>query len=360
MHLHARQALAGGPAEDWWIADGVLTRRPQDGAAELPGSYLLCGLVDAHVHLTIAPRDPEPVDDRAALAATGLALQERAGVLALRDLGAPPGSAAPAPTSGPRVLAAGPMLAPRAFHPGLGTPTSPDEVVERARAVAAGGAPWVKVVADYPAPPSGHYLAPAVAYAPPLLRTLCDAVHAEGARVAIHLTGSHDVLGYAECGVDSIEHGTLLDEPAVEAMAGRGVAWTPTLATVVPLLEHVAESGRQDPPFPLPPAADCRVALERLRVTLPLGDRLGVSLLAGTDETPHGTLADEVALLVRFGVRPATAVAAAADGARAFLGLPGIAEGAPADLVLFDADPLADPGALAAPVAVVSRGVRVR
>jgi imidazolonepropionase-like amidohydrolase len=80
--------------------------------------------------------------------------------------------------------------------------------------------------------------------------------------------------------------------------------------------------------------------------------------MAGTDETPRGSLAAEVAALHRFGLTPAQAIAAATTVPRAFLGLPGLEAGAPADLVTFDADPREDLEALLTPAAVLVRGAR--
>ena len=150
-------------------------------------------------------------------------------------------------------------------------------------------------------------------------------------------------------GLDSVEHANWATEADVAEMARRGTAWTPTLTTVLGHVEPIAAH--------VPPAGEL-LALQRR--TLPLAAGLGVTLLAGTDEEPHGSLAGEVAALVRFGVPPAAALAAATTGARRFLGLPGLEEGAPADLVTFAGDPRADPGVLAAPVAVLAGGRRVR
>jgi imidazolonepropionase-like amidohydrolase len=146
-------------------------------------------------------------------------------------------------------------------------------------------------------------------------------------------------------GVDSIEHGNWADEETVREMAERGVAWTPTLTTVLHHIEPLADR--------LPPA---RAMLDLQRRALPLAVELGVTLLAGTDEEPHGSVAAEAAALVRYGVPEPAAVAAATTAARAYLGLPGLDDGAPADLVTFDRDPRADISALGEPVAVLAAG----
>src|SRR5699024_12225189 len=78
----------------------------------------------------------------------------------------------------------------------------------------------------------------------------------------------------------------------------------------------------------------------------------GVPLLLGTDAggtIPHGKLAAEAAELVRAGVPVADVVAAASWRARDYLGVPGIAEGAPADLVVYTEDPRENIGVLAHP-----------
>jgi imidazolonepropionase-like amidohydrolase len=134
-------------------------------------------------------------------------------------------------------------------------------------------------------------------------------------------------------------------------MADHGVAWTPTLSAVtqpVPADRPEADRRRQ------------QGWLDALRANLPRAVALGVPVLAGTDVTAHGSVAGEVALLVEYGLDPVDAVRSATTTARAFLGAPGIADGAPADFVTYDADPRDDVAVLRQPVAVVRRGVRVR
>jgi imidazolonepropionase-like amidohydrolase len=85
----------------------------------------------------------------------------------------------------------------------------------------------------------------------------------------------------------------------------------------------------------------------------------GVRLLLGSDAggtIAHGRLPDEAAEVARAGVPAADVVAAASWRAREFLGAPGLEEGAPADLVVYPADPRQDVAVLRAPRAVVLRG----
>jgi imidazolonepropionase-like amidohydrolase len=251
-------------------------------------------------------------------------------------------------TNGPEgaagVIGCGPFFAPPGFflaHLYDGTPAS--EAVEAARAHVRAGWPWVKVIADYPGE-SGNPLTPDVGYPLELLAEIAAAVHAEGGLIAAHVMGRF-VREIVHAALDSIEHGNWADEATVREMAARGTAWTPTLTTMLRYIEPLADR--------VPPA---RALLDLQRRTLPLAADAGVTLLAGTDEEPHGSLAAEVAALVRYGAPVRDAIAAASTGARRFLGLPGLEEGAPADLVTFDRDPRVDLGALAEPAAVVAGG----
>jgi imidazolonepropionase-like amidohydrolase len=88
----------------------------------------------------------------------------------------------------------------------------------------------------------------------------------------------------------------------------------------------------------------------------------GVPVFAGTDAgggIDHGVVADEVRALHAAGMPAEAAVAAASWAARDWLGLPGIAEGAPADLVVYETDPRADLDTLQRPQRMVLRGVVV-
>jgi imidazolonepropionase-like amidohydrolase len=298
------------------------------------------GLVDAHVHLTFEARPQLGLERGSAeLVAAHRDQQRRAGVLAVRDAGSLPGASLP-----DGVIGCGPFLAPPDFFlPHLYEGTAPDDAVAAARERIRAGWPWVKVIADFPA---GDFnpLDPQVGYPAALVRAIADAVHEEGGRLAAHVMGPF-VREAVRLGVDSIEHGNWADETTVREMAERGVAWTPTLTTVLHHIEPVADR--------VPPA---RAMLDLQRRTLPLAAELGVTLLAGTDEQPHGSVAAEVAALVRYGVPEAAAIAAATTAARDFLDLPGLTDGAPADLVTFDRDPRVDIAALATPTSILAAG----
>jgi imidazolonepropionase-like amidohydrolase len=225
-------------------------------------------------------------------------------------------------------------------------------LVERALAEVRGGADWVKVVADSPMGPTMFFDAPSN-YRPAAVAAMVDAVHGAGGRVAAHVSGSN-VRALIDAGVDSIEHGNAIEPEDVVLMAERGTAWTPTLGTVLGFCDMVlAQEGH-------PWRALAISTRENLAVTVPEAARRGVTILAGTDQLDHGDVVGELAWLVRLGLTPLEALRAATTSARDFLGLAGLVDGAPADIVTYDADPRDHPDVLRHPTAVVLRGRRCR
>jgi imidazolonepropionase-like amidohydrolase len=107
-------------------------------------------------------------------------------------------------------------------------------------------------------------------------------------------------------------------------------------------------------------AARRRVAeyRQRLRELLPLAERLGVPVLAGTDTA--GTIAREVALLAGHGLEPAAALKAATTTGYRFLGEPFDQAGQQATLVTYQNDPREDLAILSSPSAIIIDGSRVR
>jgi imidazolonepropionase-like amidohydrolase len=227
-------------------------------------------------------------------------------------------------------------------------PVPDQELVTAALAEIAAGARWVKLVADFPAlrpgqPPSD----PFPTYPLAEVNRLVAAVHRAGGRVAAHST-TRFAAELIAAGIDSVEHGTAFDEADVAALAARGAAWTPTLC------EAIGPRPGDDP-------GRSRQKLERrerLSYLLPLAARSGVTIMTGTDVV--GSIPREVALLTELGLAPTAALAAASTAARRFLGFAGLADGQPANLVSYHADPRDDPATLGRPAAIVIGGTRIR
>ncbi len=331
--------LPEGEQHDLWAVDGRLTARAVDDAEPLPGRFALPGLVDAHAHVALGP-SRQGLD---VVAATD-ALRElrEQGVLAVRDVGAPHSvtlQIAPDPSL-PKLQVAGRWLAPPdRFYPSFHEPVPPDRLIDAALVEVRGGARWVKVIADW----SG----PELSYDKALLAELIEAVHAAGARVAAH-TAETAVGDVVAAGVDSVEHGWMLDAASIAEMAERGTALTPTLTALGSTLPDEA-----------PPERRVRQGRWRDngRMVLKEAAARGVTILAGTDTA--GSIVDEVRHLIDFGLTPLEALRAATTAARTFLGLPSLEDGAAADVVTFEADPREDPDALATPIAILLGGVRI-
>ncbi len=228
--VHAVPLPDGDRPSDLWVdADGSLATRPVPGAEPLPGRYVAPGLVDAHAHPAVAPgpaaRDGgQTLDELAGWAAAGVTL--------VRDTGSPGGSVLGLGLRPgmPRLQAAGRFLAPAGrYFPAL----LPEGVPEQRLTELARGSRWVKVIADFPpvagGKPSGT---PSLTYSPEAVEAMTAAVHAAGGRVAAHVT-TDAVTQLVRAGVDSVEHGTAVDESVLRLMATAGVAWTPTLCAVL-------------------------------------------------------------------------------------------------------------------------------
>ncbi len=353
-HIHAIRLPGGDRAEDWWIRDGLWSTTPVEGAITLPGRYAIVGMVDAHTHLSMDMGIFGLPEASAAVIEANVADKLRQGVTAVRDAGALPQAAITSSSSDRiSIISTGKMIAPpERGYPSICVPVPEDHLIDFALREISEGHRWVKIMADFPFPSDElNYYTSLPTYSFDALQRLCAAVHDKGARVAVHTA----VAWASECvraGVDSIEHGPALTPDALAQMARRGIAWVPTLTTVAGVGEFLSNAN-------VPPSLQmqARDSLRNIRMLLPIAEKLGVTIMAGTDEHPND-FAGEVCKLRAYGLSPRAALLAAADGARAFLGLSEWQAGAPVEVVLFDDDPRESLDVLARPVAVVAQGVR--
>jgi imidazolonepropionase-like amidohydrolase len=337
---------AGGAAEP--LTDGVVVVDGRGGIAAIgrrdrvalpdglrtlgsPTAWIGPGVVDAHVHLAFGS-----VDDMAA-----------GGVVAVRDLGAPPAltAALRARTVPPTVHLAGPVLTAPSGYPSRtwgaqGFAAFLDDAASARRLVArlvADGVDLVKVAVE----PAGGAPVPGV----PELRAVVDAAHDAGLGVTAHALTAAAVARVLDAGVDELAHTPTerLDDALVERIAAAAVPVVSTLHTLV-AQEAIAEHGRAGP-------ASNAAALHAAGVRLVYGTDLGnAGTRPGVDPRELDRLAD--AGLGRLG-----ALRAATEGSGGLMGRSGLlAVGAAAHLVLLPADPLVAPEAWRAPVAVVTAG----
>ncbi|MGR7023424.1 amidohydrolase family protein [Geodermatophilus sp. URMC 62] len=352
LHLSG-VVLPEGEHRDLWVRDGRITSEPVPGAETVSrGGWLLPGLVDAHCHVGIG-RGGVHVEDLAGLREQALA-ERAAGVLALRDCGSPVDTRALDDEPDlPRIVRAGRHIArTRRYLPGLGVELEPEDLVAEVRVQARRGDGWVKLVGDWIDRGVGD-LAPE--WPADVLAAAMAAAHEEGARVTAHTFGPDALPDLIRAGIDCIEHGTGLTEDLLGEMAARGTAVVPTLVNVENFPDFAAAGEKRFPTY----ASTMRRLYATSGAVVRAAYEAGVPVFAGTDAgggIDHGRIADEVRALCEAGIPAEAALAAASWAAREWLGLPGIEEGAPADVVVYDADPRADLATLTRPVLTVLRG----
>ncbi|HEV7212356.1 MAG TPA: amidohydrolase family protein [Blastococcus sp.] len=352
LHLSG-VVLPEGEHRDVWVREGRFTFEPVPGAETVSrGGWLLPGLVDAHCHVGIATGGGH-VEDHAGLRRQ--ALDERdAGVLALRDCGSPVDTRALDDEPDlPRIIRAGRHIArTRRYIPGLGIELEPEDLVAEVRAQARRGDGWVKLVGDWIDRDRGN-LGPE--WPRPVLDAAIAAAHEEGARVTAHTFGTDALPDLIGAGIDCIEHGTGMTEELVAEMAARGTAVVPTLVNVENFPGFAAAGEKKFPAY----ASTMRRLYAQSGAVVRAAFEAGVPVFAGTDAgggIEHGRIADEIRALSEAGLPPEAALAAGSWAARSWLGLPCIEEGAPADVVAYDADPRKDLETLQRPQRMVLRG----
>ena len=366
-HLRATVLPHGDAPIDLWIQNGRFRFTPIAGARELrpAGGFAMSGLVDAHSHISWPHDRTTPADD-ATFMDRNRANYAASGVTLLRDMGSASDAvlALPDVPGLPRAQATG-MLVLR-YDDFPFTPTPPEALRRVFLERVEHGARWVKVFSDWSSDfggkeNTGFTEHDAVTYELPILSDAVAAVHAASGRVGAHCFTRAGAEVAIRAGCDSLEHGWGVDEALVEEMAARGVAWIPLLGIAAAMWRTACRDGEPER------AAWVEESMSRLATLLPLAHRRGVAIFAGTDWFPEVTVADEIRELHGRGLPASDALAAGAWRARAWLAEPGIEDGAPADLVLYDADPRAALDVLERPSLIViggravdPRGARVR
>ncbi len=177
------------------------------------------------------------------------------------------------------------------------------------------------------------------------VRAIVETAKLYGKKVAVHAHGADGVKVALAAGVDSIEHGTTLDDECLELFRRSGVYYVPTLATVNGYLERIAADPNAYSPA-VRAKVDWRIRItgESLRKAVPKGVKIAFGTDAGVSK--HGRNADEFELMVKNGMTPMQALEAATVNAADLLGLSAdvgtLEPGKRADLIAVDGDPLAD------------------
>jgi imidazolonepropionase-like amidohydrolase len=151
-------------------------------------------------------------------------------------------------------------------------------------------------------------------------------------------------------GVDSIEHGLFLADDDLPGLAERGGAWVPTILgaeAIIEMLGADSTGGRL-----------LTDGVANVRDLLPEAERLGVTVLTGTDlAVPHGKVAHEATRLHELGLSKEATLRAVTTAAFDYLGVAhGFVPGMPADAVFVEGDPRGDLETLLEPRVIVRSG----
>jgi imidazolonepropionase-like amidohydrolase len=220
------------------------------------------------------------------------------------------------------------------------------------------GADWIKVYADrsYYKQPDGQFRS-LPNFTLEEMTAIVDQAHRSRRKVAAHsITPSGHAIALA-AGVDSIEHGDILDDVTVKAMAERSVYWCPTLT----VLDFVA--GPRSATNPI-----WRDLQQAVKESFRRAHKAGVPIVLGTDaggfDWDKINQAEELRRYVDLGMTPWQALRSATVTAAAMLGQEGtlgtIAPGARADIIAVSGDPLRDITATERVTFVMKDGVVVR
>jgi imidazolonepropionase-like amidohydrolase len=151
------------------------------------------------------------------------------------------------------------------------------------------------------------------------LNALIDEAHALKRKVAAHAHGAEAAKRAVRAGVDSIEHGSFLDDEALDMMKQRGTYYVPTLMAVQGLIEQI-QAGMY-----IPPAikAKAEAAIAAIHATFKKAVTKGLKIGLGTDAAvyPHGRNAEEFHQMVDLGMKPIDALKAGTSSDADLLGM---------------------------------------
>ncbi|MBA5604980.1 amidohydrolase family protein [Duganella sp. FT3S] len=334
---------------------------------DLGDKTLLPGLIDMHTHLTGNPEDAGYASvaisvPRATLTGARNALRTlNAGFTTVRNVGAEGyadiglrDAINAGDVPGPRISASGPALgitgghcddtmhAPEYKLQAEGVADGVDEVLKRTRQVIKYGADVIKICA------TGGVLSfgddpRASQYTLEEMKAIVGEAHRLGRKVAAHAHGGDGIRLAVLAGVDSIEHGSYIDDEDIKLMKEHKTWLVPTLYLGDWLIEN-AEAIK----LPKPLLEKARVVLPAARRNVAHAIQQGVPVALGTDAAvyPHGLNAREFAVYVKLGMTPLQAIRSGTVNASQLLGwsdrVGAIEAGKFADLIAVNGNPLKD------------------
>lgn len=191
------------------------------------------------------------------------------------------------------------------------------------------------------------------------IKAIVETARDYGFRVAVHAHGAEGMKRAIRAGVNSIEHGTMMDDEVIALFKQYGTWYVPTLTAG----SSVADSAKKPGYYPELVTPKALEIGPRIKATLAKAYKAGVKIAFGTDAGvyQHGKNWLEFVYLVEAGMPPMAAIKAATINAAELLGekerLGSIETGKLADIVAVDGDPLSDPRVFGRVVFVMKDGM---
>ena len=356
------------------VKKGFAEAQEGDTVIDLKASTVMPGLMDMHVHLSSQHGGPQTYLERFSLNEADYALRAAnyakitldSGFTTVRNLGdgynetvALRNAISKGYATGPRIYTVAKSIATTGGHAdpsnGLSHLLRPDvgpkqgvvngeaEAREAVRTRYQDGADLIKITA------TGGVLSVAKSGQNPQfmadeLEAIVETAKDYGMTVAVHAHGKEGMKRAIEAGVDSIEHGTYMDDEIRTLMKKHGTYYVPTILAG----KFVADKAKIDGFFPelvRPKAAAIGPLIQN---TFEQAHKAGVKIAFGTDSgvSAHGDNAQEFSLMVEAGMKPADALLSATVNSASLLGISDILgtleEGKLADIVAVQGNPLDD------------------
>lgn len=356
------------------VKKGFAEAQEGDSVIDLKTSTVMPGLMDMHVHLSSQHGGPQTYLERFSLNEADYALRAAnyakitldSGFTTVRNLGdgynetvALRNAISKGYATGPRIYTVAKSIATTGGHAdpsnGLSHLLRPDvgpkqgvvngeaEAREAVRTRYQDGADLIKITA------TGGVLSVAKSGQNPQFMTdeleaIVETAKDYGMTVAVHAHGKEGMKRAIEAGVDSIEHGTYMDDEIRTLMKKHGTYYVPTILAG----KFVADKAKIDGFFPelvRPKAAAIGPLIQN---TFEQAHKAGVKIAFGTDSgvSAHGDNAQEFSLMVEAGMKPADALLSATVNSASLLGISDILgtleEGKLADIVAVQGNPLDD------------------
>ena len=364
------------------VDDGFITLEGSD-VIDLSRAYVSPGFMDMHVHLDGELDPPASYSEDFFMNSADIALRSTvfaqrtldAGFTTVRDLGA--GDIAKNIVPGPRIFAAGKSMATTGGHadptngvradlrgdpgPKEGVINGPDDAYKAVRQRYKDGSDVVKLTV------TGGVLSLAKSGDNPQftdeeLEAVVTAAKDYDFVVAVHAHGAQGMKRAIRAGVDSVEHGTYMDEEAMRLMRKNGTWYVPTISAGK-WVGDLAELDNKLPAVVRPKAAAIGPLIQD---TFGAAYKSGVKIAFGTDAgvSPHGANGKEFRFMVEAGMPIMAAIQSATVNAADLLNVESelgqIAPGFHADIVAFNENPLDDVRVLERPNFIMKAGAVFR